>query len=240
MFKLDLEKAEELEIELPISGGSLKKQEFQKKHLLLLYWLRMWELDCKESWTLKIWCFWTVLLKKMLESPLDCKEIQPVHSKDQSWVFFGRNDAKAETPILWPPHVKSWLIGKKPWCWEGLGAGGEGDGRGWDGWMASPTRWTWVWVDCGSWWWTGRPCVLRFMGLQRVGLDWVTKLNWTELSLSCIGLFVFEIFFSQASRLSSFLLLVSALLSLVQWFVLSFCLFVFPLMGKAEWGNPVC
>ena len=73
----------------------------------------MWELDCEEGWVPKNWCFWTVVLEKTLESPLDCKEIQPVHSKgDQSWVFFGRNDAKAETPILWPPHAKSWLTGK--------------------------------------------------------------------------------------------------------------------------------
>ena len=72
----------------------------------------MWELDCEESWVLKNWCFWNVVLEKTVESPLDCKEIQPVHSKDQSWVFFGRNDAKAEAPVLWPPHVKSWLIGK--------------------------------------------------------------------------------------------------------------------------------
>ena len=75
----------------------------------------MWKLDCEESWAPKNWCFWTVVLEKTLESPLDCKDIQPVHSKgDQSWVFFGRTDAKAETPILWPPHVKSWLIGKDP------------------------------------------------------------------------------------------------------------------------------
>ena len=73
----------------------------------------MWELDYKESWAPKNWCFWTVVLEKTLESPLDCKEIQPVHSKgDQSRVVFGRNDAKVETPVLWPPHVKSWLIGK--------------------------------------------------------------------------------------------------------------------------------
>ena len=73
----------------------------------------MWKLDCKESWALKNWCFWTVLLEKTLESPLDCKEIQPVHSEgDQPWDFFGRNDVKAETPILWPPHVKSWRIVK--------------------------------------------------------------------------------------------------------------------------------
>ena len=73
----------------------------------------MWELDCEESWEPKNWCFWAVVLEKTLESPLDCKEIQAVHSKgDQLWMFFGRNDAKAETPVLWPPHVKSWVIGK--------------------------------------------------------------------------------------------------------------------------------
>ena len=69
---------------------------------------------------------------------------------------------------------------KRLWSWEGLGAGGEGDDRGWDGWMASPTRWAWVWVNFGSWWWTGRPGVLQFMGSQRVGRDWVTELNWTD------------------------------------------------------------
>ena len=73
---------------------------------------------------------------------------------------------------------------KRLWCWEGLGAGGEGDDRGWDGWMASPTRWMWVWVNSGSWWWTGRPGVLRFMGSQRVGYDWATELNWTEERMS--------------------------------------------------------
>ena len=131
----------------------------------------MWELDCEEGWAPKNWCFWTVVLEKTLASPLDCKEIQPVHSEgDQPWDFFGRNDAKAETPVLWPPHGKSWLI------WEGLRAGGEGDNRGWDGWMASLTRWTWVWVNSGSWWWTGRPGVLRFVGSQRVGHDWATDL----------------------------------------------------------------
>ena len=115
---------------------------------------------------------------KTLESPLDCKEIQPVYPKgDQSWVFFGRNDAKGETPILWPPHAKSWLIGKD-WCWEGLGTGGEGDDGGWDDSVASQTRWTWVWLNSGSWWWTGRPGVLEFMGSQsQTGLR-----GWTELN----------------------------------------------------------
>jgi len=143
----------------------------------------MWELDCEEIWVPKNWCFRTVALEKTLESPLDCKEIQPIHLKgDQSWVFIVRTDAEAETPKLWPPHVKSWLIGKdpdagkRPW----LGAGGEGDDRGWDGWMAILTRCTWVWVNSRSWWWTGRPGVLRFMGSQRVGHDWATELNWTD------------------------------------------------------------
>ena len=142
----------------------------------------MWELDCEESWAPKNWCFWTVVLEKTLKSPLDCKEIQPVHPEgDQSWVLIGRTDAEAKTPILWPPHAKSW-----PWCWEGLGAGGEEEDRGWDGWMASLTRWTRVWVNSGSWWWTGRPGVLRFMGSQRVGHDWVTELNQTDKWPRCI------------------------------------------------------
>ena len=139
----------------------------------------MWELDYKESWAQKNWCFWNVVLEKTLASPSDCKEIQPVHSKgNQSWILIGRIDIEAETPILWPPDVKSWLIGKRPWCWERLRAGGEGDDRGWDGWMASPTQWTRVWVNSGSSWWTGRSGVLRSMGSQRVGHDWATELNW--------------------------------------------------------------
>ena len=113
------------------------------------------------------------------ESPLDCKELQPVHPKgDQSWVFIGRTDAEAETLILWPPHVKSWLIGKDSDVGKDLGAGGEGDDRGWDGWMASLIRWTWVWVNSGSWWWTGRPGMLQNMGSQRVRHNWATELNW--------------------------------------------------------------
>ena len=140
----------------------------------------MRELEYKESWAPKNWCFWTVVLEKTLGSPLDCKEIQPVHPKgDQSWVFFGRNDAKAETPVLQPLYAEL-TYWKRLWCWEGLGAGGEGDDRGWGGWMASPTQWMWVWVNSRNWWWTGRPGMLQFMGSQRVGHDWVTELNWTE------------------------------------------------------------
>ena len=135
----------------------------------------MWELDYKASWALENWCFWTVVLEKTLESPLDCQKIQPVHPKgNQSWIFIGRTDAEAETPMLWPPHAKNWHR-KRPWCWERLKAG-ERDVRGWDGWMVSPTQGTWVWVNSGSWWWTGRPGVLQSMGSQRVGRDW-TELN---------------------------------------------------------------
>ena len=115
--------------------------------------------------------------EKALASPLDCKEIQPVHPKeDHSWVSFGRTDAKAETPVLWPP-CEVLIHWKRLWCWEGLGAGGEGDDRGWGGWMASPTRWTCVWVNSRSWWWTGRPGMLQFMRSQRVGHDWATELK---------------------------------------------------------------
>ena len=140
----------------------------------------MWESDCEESWAPKNWCFWTVVLEKTPESPLDCKEIQPVYPKgDQSWVLIGRTDAEAETPILWPSLVKSWLIGKDLDTGRDWGARGEGDDRGWDSWMASPTWRTWVWVNSRSWWWTGRPGVLRFVESQGVGHEW---LKWTELS----------------------------------------------------------
>jgi len=119
----------------------------------------MWELDYKESWALKNWCFWITVLEKTLESLLYCKEIQPVHPKgNQSWMFIGRTDVEAETPMLWPPDAKNWLF-KRPWCWEKLRAGGEGDNRGWDGWMASPMQWTWVWASAGIWWRTGKPGV---------------------------------------------------------------------------------
>ena len=145
----------------------------------------MWVLDHKESWALKNWCFWTLVLEKTLESPRDCKEIQPVHPKgNQSWVFIGRTDAEAEAPILWPPDVENWLIRKdsdagKGWRQEEKGT------TGWGGWMASVTRWTWVWASPGSWWWTGKPGALQSMGSQRVRHNWATELNlslnWLEL-----------------------------------------------------------
>ena len=110
----------------------------------------MWELDYKESLAPKNWCFWTVVLEKTVESPLECKEIKPVNPKgNRSWIFIGRTEA--EGPIFWPPDVKNWLIGKTLILGKIEGRG-EGDSRGWDGWMASPTRWTWVWASSGSWW----------------------------------------------------------------------------------------
>ena len=116
-------------------GPSSQAYVFSSSHV----W--MWELGYKESWAPKNWCLWVVVFEKILESPLDCKEVQPIHPKgDQSWVFIGRTDVDTETPILWPPDVKSWHW-KRPWCWERLRARGEGDNRGWDGWMASPTQW---------------------------------------------------------------------------------------------------
>ena len=142
----------------------------------------MWELDYKESWVLKNWCFWTVVLEKTLESPSDCKEIQPVHPKgNQSWIFIGKTDVEVETPILWPPDAKNWPAGKDPdagkdWRWE-------------EKWMTKDEMvgWhhrlngCWVWVNSGSWWWTERPGMLQPMGSQIVGHDWVTELNWTDI-----------------------------------------------------------
>ena len=142
----------------------------------------MWELDCEESWTPKNWCFWTVVLEKTLDSPLDCKEVQPVHPKgDQSWVFIGRTDAKAQTPILWPPDEKNWLSGKHPdagrdWGQEEKGMT-EDEMAGWYHWLdGHEFEWT-LGVGDGR---TGRPGMLRFMGSQRVGHDWANELNWTE------------------------------------------------------------
>ena len=151
-----------------------------------------------ESWTIKkakhrrfdafeLWC-WRRLL-----SPLDCKEIQPVHPKgDQSWIFIGRTDVEAETPIFWPPDGKTWLIWKDPgaqkdWGQEERGMT-EDEMVGWQIRWPPLTQWTWVWVNSRSWWWTGRPAVLWFMGSQRVGHDWATELNCTEYASTCLKL----------------------------------------------------
>ena len=114
-----------------------------------------------------------------------------VHSKgDQSWVFFARTDAKAQTPILWPPHAKSWPIGKDSDAGRDWGQEEKGTTEDEVAGMASPTQWTWVWVNFGSWWWTGRPVVLQFTGSQRVRPDWATELNWTD---GCICIRVYSV-----------------------------------------------
>ena len=134
----------------------------------------MWELDYKESWVLKNWCFRTVVLEKALESLLDCKEMQPVNPKEnQSWFLEG---LMLKLKLQYFGHLMwrvDWL--EKTLMLEQKGT--ERDDRGLDGWMASPSQWTWVWVNSAIWWWTGRPDVLESMGSERVGHDWATELN---------------------------------------------------------------
>ena len=123
-----------------------------------------------------------MVLEKTLENTLDCKEIKPVNPKgNQSWIFIGRTDAKAEIPILWPPDAKNWLIWKDP----DAGKGRDGGDRGWDGWMASLTWWTWVWASSWSWWWIGKPGMLQSLGSQRVRHDRATELNWNIYKKLC-------------------------------------------------------
>ena len=137
----------------------------------------MWELDYKESWAPKNWCFWTVVLEKTLESPWTARRsnqsilkklVLNIHWKDwcRSW--------NSNTLATWWKELTHL---KRPWFWERLKAGGEGNDRGWDGWMASLTWWT-VWVSSGSWWWTGKPGVPQPMG--RKELDTTEQLNWMQ------------------------------------------------------------
>ena len=137
--------------------------------------LWMWELDHKEHWALKTWCFQIVILEKTLVSPLDSKEIKPVNLKgNQPWILTGRTDAETEAPVLFVTWCKELTHWKSPWCWERLKEErAEGD-RGWDGWMASPTQWTWSWAKSGRWWGIGRPGMPPSMGSQRVRHNLVT------------------------------------------------------------------
>ena len=153
---------------------------------VLMYGCESWTLkkaECRRIDAFELWCW-----RRLLRAPWIAGD-PSVHPKDQSWVFTGRTDVEAEIPnslATWnnelmfeaeiPNSLATWYNElthlKRPWCWQRVRAGGEGDDRGWDGWMASLTQLTWVWVDSGSWCWTGRPGVLQFMGLQRVGHDW--------------------------------------------------------------------
>ena len=132
-------------------------------------------LDHKEGWVPKNWCFRTLVLEKTFESPLDRKEVGPVNPKgNRSWIFIGRTDHKAEAPILWPPDAKSRLIGKDSDAGKDSGQV-RGDDRGWGGWMASLTQWTWIWANSRRWWRTGKSG-----GLQSMGSQSRTRLsNWT-------------------------------------------------------------
>ena len=139
----------------------------------------MWELDCEESWVPKNWCFWTVVLEKTLESPLDCKEIQPDHSEgDQPWDFFGRNDAETETPVLWPPHAKSWLIGKdsdagRDWGQQEKGTT-ENELAGWHHWLSGhESEWT---LGVGD----GQGSLACCDSWGHKDSDMTERLNWTE------------------------------------------------------------
>ena len=140
----------------------------------------MWELDCKKRLSAEELMLLNCGVGEGSWESLGLQG-EPISPSEgaQPWDFFGRNDAKAETPVLWPPHANSWPIGKDSDAGRDRGQKGERDYLGWDGWMASLTRWTWIRGNSGSWWWTGRPGVLWFMGSQRVKhTEW---LNWTEL-----------------------------------------------------------
>ena len=162
------------DITLPTKVRLVKAMVFP----VVMYGCESWTVkkaECRKINAFELWC-WRRLLRvpwtarRSNQSIL--KEISPACSSE-GWML----KLDSSTLATSCEEVTQW---KRPWCWEGLGTGGEGDDRGWDGWMASPTQWAWVWVNSGSVWWTGRPGVLRFMGLQRVGHDWATKLNWTE------------------------------------------------------------
>ena len=134
--------------------------------------------ECRRIDAFELWC-WRRLLRvpwtaRRSNQSILRRSVLGFHCKDWCWSWNFNNLATWWKELT---HLK------RPWCWERLRAGGEGDDRGWDGWMASPTQWTWVWVDSGSWWWTGRPGVLWFMGLQGFRHKWATELNWPDLTL---------------------------------------------------------
>ena len=142
---------------------------------LVMHRCKSWTI---KSWVPKNWCFWTVVLEKTLQSPLDCKEIQPVHSKEIS-PGCSLEGMMLKLKLQYFGHLMRRVDSlEKTLCWEGLGAGGEGDDRRWDGWMASLTQWTWIWVNSGSWWWKRRPGMLQSWGHKES--DTTERLNWTE------------------------------------------------------------
>ena len=155
------------DITLPTKVRLVKAMVFP----VVMYERESWTVKKAEHWRIDAfqrWCW-----GRLLRVPWTARRsVLGVSWKDWYWSW---NSNTLATSCEELTHSK------RPWCWEGLGAGGEGDDRGWDDWMASPTWWTWVWVNSWSWWWTGKPGMLRFMGSQRVGHDWATELNWIEL-----------------------------------------------------------
>ena len=146
---------------------------------VIMYGCESWYIKKAERWRIDAFELWH--WRRVLRVPWTArrsnqsiiKQISPdIHWKDWCWSW------NSNTLATWCEELTHW---KRPWCWERLKAGGEGDDRGWDGWMALPTQWTWIWASSGSWWWTGRPGVLQSMGLQWVGHNWVTELNWADL-----------------------------------------------------------
>ena len=162
------------DITLPTKVHVVKAMVFP----VVMYGCESWTVkkaECQRIDAFELWC-WRRLLRvpwaERRSNQSILKEISPGCSLEG--LMLKRN---SNTLATWCKELTYW---KRLWCWEGLGAGGEGDDRGWDGWMAPLNWWTWVWVNSRSWWWTGRPGVLRFMGSQRVGHNWVTELNWTD------------------------------------------------------------
>ena len=172
-------------------GLSSQSYGFSSSHV----W--MWELDYKESWVLKHWCFWNMVLEKTLESPLDWKEIQPVHSEgDHSWDFFGRTDAEAEAPILWLPDVKNWLIGKDPdagkyWRWEEKGTT-EDEMAGWHHWLDGRES------ECTPGVGDGQGSLACCSPWSHKESDMTERLNWTELCYT-VGFYCLSILYIIAS-----------------------------------------
>ena len=164
---------------LLIYGNNQQGYGFSSGHV----W--MWKLDCEESWALKNWCFWTVILGKTLDSPFNCKEI--LKEINPEYLFEG---LMLKLKLQYFDHLCEELTHlKRPWFWERLMTEGVGDDRGQDGWMASPIQWTWVWASSRKWWRTGKPDVLQSTGSQRVKHDWATEqqyfptqynLNWED------------------------------------------------------------
>ena len=154
---------------LPTKVHLLKAMAFP----VVIYGCESWTIKKAECWRIdgfELWCW-----RRLLRVPWTARRSNQSILKEISLEYWNSN-----TLVTWCKELTHW---KRPWCWERMKVEGEGDNRGWDGWMASPTQWTWVWVSSGSWWWTGKPGVLWSMGLQRVGHDWATELNWTNCSL---------------------------------------------------------